>query len=43
MVKFFRYFFGAGSTQEFALFTPAHFVPIVLMLAVIWLIYKKEG
>ena len=42
MTDFFRYFFGAGSTQEFALFTPAHFMPIVLMLAVIWIIYKKR-
>ena len=39
MVEFFRYFFGSGATREFALFTPAHFMPIVLMLAVITLMY----
>ena len=37
MKEFLTYFFGAGSTPEFALFTPAHFAPILLMLALILL------
>ena len=41
MKEFLTYFFGAGSTPEFALFTPAHFAPIVLMLGVIFLIRKN--
>ena len=40
MIEFFRYFFGQGQTQEFSLFTPAHFAPILLMLAVILLTRK---
>ena len=43
MKEFFVYFFGAGSEVEFSLFTPAHFAPIVLMLFVIWLIYRMRG
>ena len=35
-----HYFFGQGSEPEFALLTPAHFAPILLMLAVILLIYR---
>ena len=42
MKDFFRYFFGAGSQVEFSLFTPAHFIPVLLMLFVIWLIYKNK-
>ena len=42
MIQWFRYFFGAGEEPEFALFTLAHFAPIVLMVAVIFLIYKKQ-
>lgn len=42
MKEFFSYFFGAGSQVEFSLFTPAHFAPVVLMLLVIWLIYKNK-
>lgn len=40
MKEFFAYFFGQGTTQEFALFTPAHFAPILLMLALILLIRR---
>ena len=40
MKDFFIYFFGVGSEPEFALFTPAHFAPILLMLGVIFLIRK---
>ena len=32
MKAFFQYFFGAGTQQEFALFTPAHFAPIIWMI-----------
>ena len=40
MIEFCRHFFGQGTEQEFALFTPAHFAPILLMLGVIALIYR---
>ena len=36
------YFFGQGTDVEFSLFTAAHFAPVVLMVLVIWLIYKKR-
>ncbi|MBE6995392.1 MAG: TIGR02206 family membrane protein [Ruminococcaceae bacterium] len=42
MKDFFAYFFGQGDTVEFSLLTPAHFVPILVMLAVIFLIYRKR-
>ena len=42
MKEFFSYFFGQGTTQEFALFTPAHFAPVLLMILVIWCIYRKR-
>lgn len=41
MKDFFIYFFGAGEVQEFALFTPAHFAPILWMIAMILLIRKN--
>jgi len=37
---FFIYFFGQGAEPEFRNFTPAHFVPILLMAACIFLIYR---
>lgn len=43
MKDFIAYFFGQGEVQEFALFTPAHFVPILLMVALILLIRKYAG
>ena len=44
MKDFFVYFFGAGSTPEFSLFTLAHFVPIAVAVGVIFLIYRnREG
>ena len=42
MRDFFIYFFGAGTETEFSLFTPAHFAPILLMIAVILLIMRKQ-
>ncbi|MBE6963743.1 MAG: TIGR02206 family membrane protein [Ruminococcaceae bacterium] len=42
MKDFFRYFFGQGDTAEFSLLTPAHLAPILVMLAVIFLIYRKR-
>ena len=42
MKEFLTYFFGAGTEPEFALFTFAHFAPIVLMLCVIFLIRKHS-
>lgn len=41
MKKLFAYFFGQGQTQEFFLFSPAHLAPILLMIAVIFLIRKN--
>ena len=40
MKEFLLYFLGQGETQEFALFTPAHFAPILLMIALILLTRK---
>lgn len=42
MQDFFRYFFGAGTQQEFSLFSLAHFAPILVMLATIALIRWKR-
>ena len=42
MKEFLQYFFGAGSEPEFALFTAAHFAPVVLMVVVILLMRKKQ-
>lgn len=44
MREFFIYFFGQGTEPEFALFTPAHFAPILLMIAAIALIrrFRRE-
>ena len=42
MQEFFHYFFGQGTEIEFSLFTPAHFAPILTMLAVIYLIYRNR-
>lgn len=39
MKAFFDYFFGVGTEVEFINFTIAHFAPILLMLAVIFLTY----
>ena len=41
MREFFAYFFGQGSEVEFSIFTPAHFAPIVLMLTVIYVLYRS--
>ena len=43
MKEFFVYFFGAGTEVEFSLFTPAHFLPVMAMLLVIWLIYRNRN
>ena len=44
MKEFLVYFFGKGETEEFANFSAAHFLPIVIMIAVIFLIrhFRKE-
>lgn len=36
------YFFGAGTEVEFSLFTPAHILPVVWMIAMILLIRKNK-
>ena len=40
MKAFLMYFFGEGREPEFALFTPAHFAPVLLLIAVILLIRR---
>ena len=40
MKEFFNYFFGAGEANEFRNFTLAHFIPLILMGIVIFLIFK---
>lgn len=40
MQEFFRMFFGQGTEPEFALFTPAHIIPILLLIAAIFLLYR---
>lgn len=40
MKKFFAYFFGAGTEEEFRAFSLAHLIPILLAVGVILLIYK---
>ena len=40
MKEFLIYLWGQGDTPEFALFTPAHFAPILAMIAVILLIRR---
>ena len=38
MKDFFIYFFGQGTETEFSIFTLPHFLPIAVMIAVIFLI-----
>ena len=40
MVEFLKYFFGKGDTVEFTNFTLAHFLPILVAVAVIFVIYR---
>ena len=40
MIDFLNYFFGAGETVEFTNFTLAHFLPILVAGALIFLIYR---
>ena len=40
MKDFFNYFFGAGEANEFSNFSLAHFIPLILMGVVIFLIIK---
>ena len=43
MKEFFQYFFGAGTEVEFTNFSLAHFAPIALMIALIFLIYRGRN
>lgn len=44
MLDFFRYFFGAGTEQEFAIFTVAHLAPVLWMIGMIFLLrWKKDA
>ena len=40
MKDFLTYFFGVGTEPEFAIFTFAHFAPIILLIAVILLMHR---
>ena len=40
MKEFFKYFFGQGETEEFANFSLAHLMPILVAVAIIFLIYR---
>ena len=40
MKDFWKYFLGKGETEEFANFTLAHFLPILLAIGLIFLIYR---
>lgn len=40
MKEFFSYFFGQGTETEFTNFTAAHFLPIILMILAVLLIYR---
>ena len=42
MKDFFIYFFGQGTETEFSIFTLAHILPVLAMLAVIYLIFRKR-
>ena len=42
MKEFFSHFFGAGTEQEFALFTFAHFAPILLLIVALCLLYRHR-
>ena len=43
MKELLTYFFGAGTEPEFALFTPAHFAPVLLAVGLIYAIYRKRA
>ncbi|MBR5795686.1 MAG: TIGR02206 family membrane protein [Erysipelotrichaceae bacterium] len=42
MKEFMSYFFGVGTEIEFEIFTLAHFLPIVIMFVLIYLIYRYK-
>ncbi len=42
MVEFLKYFLGKGDIEEFTNFTLAHFLPIVVSAAIIFLIYRYQ-
>ncbi len=42
MKAFFVYFFGEGTTPEFSIFTFAHFAPILLMLTVLYVLFRSR-
>lgn len=42
MREFLYYFFGAGTEPEFALFTTAHFAPILLLIGTLFLLYRNR-
>lgn len=43
MNVFFQYFFGQGEGIEFSNFTLAHFMPILVLFGVVFLIYRFRG
>ena len=43
MKEFCSYFFGQGDQPEFAMLTLAHFAPVLIMLGVIFLLWRFCG
>ena len=43
MHDYFNHFFGEGTEPEFALFTLAHFIPILLLIGALFLLYLYRG
>ena len=43
MKEFLKYFLGAGSEPEFAIFTFAHFAPILFLLVMIFLVHRYQA
>lgn len=43
MQDFFHYFFGVGTEPEFALFTFAHFIPILLLIGALFLLHRYQN
>ena len=42
MKEFLTYFFGAGDTPEFSIFTLAHLIPILLLGAALFVLYRRR-
>ena len=43
MIEFFKYFFGKSNSVEFTNFTFAHFIPILIAIGIIFLMYRTRN